>query len=180
MIKTKEQLRHYLEVEAGIYKHPFWGYFVQREGNLKYLFFRNLRKAEYHFNNGNKLLYEFYMTINQPLRYKLGFQIPINTVGCGIHAIHFGWLIINYQSTIGENCIIYPGVVLGGKENGVPVIGNNCFLGLGSKILGGVTIGNNCTIAPNAVVTHSFPDNSVIAGNPAKLIKIKDNYGRNS
>ena len=171
MINTRDELRRYLFVEGNIYKHPFWGYLVQKESNMKYLFLRNLRKAEYYYNTGNRLLYNFYMTINQPLRYKLGFQIPINTVGCGVNIIHFGWLIINYKSQIGENCVLYPGVVLGGKENGVPVIGNNCFLGLGAKILGGVKIGDNSVIAPNAVVTHSFPNDSVIGGIPAKNIK---------
>lgn len=52
-------------------------------------------------------------------------------------------------------------------------IGKNCFLGVGVVILPGVTIGNNCVLGANAVVTKSVPDNCVVAGNPAKIIKEK-------
>lgn len=50
-------------------------------------------------------------------------------------------------------------------------IGNNCWIGAGVVFCDGVTIGDGCVIAANAVVTQSFPDNCVIAGCPAKVIK---------
>ena len=50
-------------------------------------------------------------------------------------------------------------------------IGANCFIGIASIILPGVHIGNNCIVGTGAVVTKDFPDNSIIAGNPAKRIK---------
>jgi acetyltransferase-like isoleucine patch superfamily enzyme len=56
-------------------------------------------------------------------------------------------------------------------SKGAVIIKNNVFIGEGVCILPGVTIGNNCIIGANAVVTKSFPDNSIIAGNPARLIK---------
>lgn len=49
-------------------------------------------------------------------------------------------------------------------------IGNNCFIGMGAIILPNIEIGNNCIIGAGAVLTTSFPDNSVIMGNPAKVI----------
>ena len=56
---------------------------------------------------------------------------------------------------------------------GKPVnIGKNVWLGEGCCILPGVSLGNNVIVGANAVVTHSFPDNSVIAGVPAKVIKV--------
>lgn len=51
-------------------------------------------------------------------------------------------------------------------------IGNNCWIGQNVVVLKGVTLGDNCTIGANSVVTKSFESNSVIAGNPAKLLKL--------
>jgi acetyltransferase-like isoleucine patch superfamily enzyme len=53
-------------------------------------------------------------------------------------------------------------------------IGKNCWIGSKVTILDGVTIGNGCVIAAGAVVTRSFPDNSIIGGVPAKFIKNRD------
>ena len=50
-------------------------------------------------------------------------------------------------------------------------IGNNCYISTGVTILGPVTIGNNVTIAAGAVVNKDIPDNCVVAGVPAKIIK---------
>ncbi|MEI8389684.1 MAG: DapH/DapD/GlmU-related protein [bacterium] len=50
-------------------------------------------------------------------------------------------------------------------------IGDNVFIGSNVMIMKGVSIGNNCTIAAGSIVTKSFPDNVIIAGNPAKIIK---------
>lgn len=59
------------------------------------------------------------------------------------------------------------------SETEVPVIGDNCFIQLGAKVIGGVRVGSNVTIAPNAVVTHDVPDNAIVGGIPAKVIKFK-------
>ncbi len=52
------------------------------------------------------------------------------------------------------------------------VIGDNVFIGMNSIILKGTKIGNNCTIGAGSVVHGEFPDNCIIAGNPAKIIKV--------
>jgi len=49
-------------------------------------------------------------------------------------------------------------------------IGSGCWIASGSIILGGVTIGDNCIVAAGAVVTHDFPDGSMLGGVPAKII----------
>jgi len=50
-------------------------------------------------------------------------------------------------------------------------IGSNTFIGFGSSILPGVTLGSHCIVGTNSVVTKSFPDFSMLAGSPAKIIK---------
>lgn len=84
-------------------------------------------------------------------------------------------MIVNGRARIGKNLTIYPGVTVGASKSGVPTIGDNVFLGLGSKVFGGITIGNNVIVAPNAVVTKDVPDNCVVAGVPARIIKDRAN-----
>jgi len=52
-------------------------------------------------------------------------------------------------------------------------IGNNCWIGAGAVFLDGAALGDGCVVAANAVVTKTFPANSVIGGIPAKLIKVR-------
>ncbi|MCE8888841.1 serine acetyltransferase [Parabacteroides merdae] len=54
------------------------------------------------------------------------------------------------------------------------MIGNNVYIAKGSIVMGGITIGNNVTIGANAVVTKPVPDNAIVAGVPAKILRIKE------
>jgi len=86
---------------------------------------------------------------------------------------------------IGDNCMIAPKVQIytayhplsakernSGRELAAPItIGDNVWIGGGAIINPGITIGNNVVIASGAVVTKDFPDDVVIGGNPAKIIK---------
>ena len=72
---------------------------------------------------------------------------------------------------IGNNVTIYQNVTIGQKEAKYPIIGNNVIIYAGAKIIGDVHIGNNVIIGANAVVIRDVPDNCVVAGVPAKVIK---------
>jgi len=107
--------------------------------------------------------------------YKYGIDIPYNTsIGSGLYIGHFGGIIINWNTIIGKNCNLSPGLVIGqsnrGDKRGCPIIGDNVFIGPGAKIIGKIKIGNNVAIGANCVVTQDIPDYAVVAGNPGKII----------
>lgn len=85
--------------------------------------------------------------------------------------------------TIGDNCLITSGVKILSHDgasrminiddwgNGEVVIGNNVFIGVNAVILRNVTIGDNSVVGAGAVVSKDVPPATVVAGNPAKVIK---------
>lgn len=90
-------------------------------------------------------------------------------------------VIVNCKS-IGNNCKINSGVVVGSKHNNSQIaeIGNNVELAVGCKVIGKIKIGNNVVVAPNAVVVKDVPDNAIVGGVPAKIIKMKEAYSVNT
>lgn len=86
-------------------------------------------------------------------------------------------VVIHSDSKIGKNCTIGQQVTIGGGNNkypGVPIIGNNVYIGKGAIVFGGIIIGNNVTIGANAVVNIPIPDNAIAAGVPAKILRFKN------
>jgi len=82
--------------------------------------------------------------------------------GCILHTD------MGFPLTIGADCTIGHNVILHGC-----VIGDNSLIGMGATILNGARIGRNCLVGANALVTEGkeFPDNSLIVGAPAKVIR---------
>jgi serine O-acetyltransferase len=121
----------------------------------------------------------FYRLLVNRYSYKYGFQIPTETVlGDGFYIGHFGHVVINPGAKIGSNCNIAHGVTIGqanrGKFKGCPTIGEKVWIGTGAVIVGSVQVGSNVLIAPNAYVNFDVPDNSIVMGNPARIIE-RDN-----
>ena len=108
------------------------------------------------------------------MMYNTGIQIPSATkIGSGLKIGHWGTIVVNPGAKIGRNFGIAHGCLIGnsqGKNQGVPTIGNNVSMGANSMILGGVMIGNNVLIAPGAFVNFDVPENSIVIGNPGKII----------
>lgn len=78
--------------------------------------------------------------------------------------------IINAKE-IGKRVTIFQQVTIGYSHGFTPVIGDDTVICCGAKIIGNITIGNNCTVGAGAVVVHDVPDNAIVAGNPAKVIR---------
>jgi len=118
---------------------------------------------------------------------KYGIQIPRGTkIGKGFYIGHFGSIVVNNRCVIGDNCNLAHNVTIGqenrGEKKGTPTIGNKVWIGTGSVIVGNIKIGNNVLIAPLSFVNIDIPDNSIVVGNPCKIIpseKATENYINN-
>lgn len=142
-----------------------------------YHYIRHLRYVEY-YQDKNKLKFLWHFFWYKRLGFKLRMTIYPNTIGPGFRIYHAGDFVhVGPNVKIGRNCTMLPGVVFGNKtevpDDKTVIVGDDCYFGLGVKILGTVKIGNNVTVGANAVVTKDIPDNAIVGGVPAKIIKIR-------
>lgn len=87
-------------------------------------------------------------------------------------------VVVHKKAIIGSNVLIGQNVTIGGrsKNKNLPVIGNNVYIGPGAMILGDVKVGNNVVIGAQSLVLKDIPDNTCVAGSPAKVIKENIQY----
>lgn len=107
-----------------------------------------------------------------PYQAKIGKGTKFGYGGMGV--------VVHSKAVIGDNCSIGQQVTIGWGNNrypGLPIIGNNVRISKGAIVFGGITIGNNVTVGANAVVTKPVPDNAIVAGVPAKILRFKDENG---
>lgn len=122
---------------------------------------------------------KFYVSaraLSQLGKFFTGIEIhPGAKIGKNFFIDHGAGVVIGETSEIGDNCILYQGVTLGGtgKDKGKrhPTLGNNVLVGCGAKILGPFKIGDNVKIAANSVVLHEIPDNCTAVGAPARVVR---------
>lgn len=114
--------------------------------------------------------------ISQFARFFTGIEIhPGAKIGKGLIIDHGSGVVIGETAIIGDDCLIYHGVTLGGtgKEKGKrhPTVLNNVMIGCNASILGNIVIGNNVKIGANSVVTKTIEDNMTAYGCVANLKK---------
>jgi len=118
----------------------------------------------------------FYIRYNLPVslfRIFFGsYEVYISKchIGNGLYLEHPHGSHLN-ADYIGDNFTCLHNVTLGKNHDGLPTIGDNVFCGVGSCVLGPITVGNNVKIGANCVVLKDVPDNCVVIGNPAVIIK---------
>lgn len=175
----KRSLREYIKNDMGTYYrvngcknfvdfvgtflfyHQIWALIVYRIGHVI----------------KNRFIYNLYVYLLwNPVRLITSIEIwPQATIGMNFFIAHFGNVLIHPKTVIGDNCVLAGDCAIGlffdGGEDEAPVLEDGVKVGIGAVIIGKISIGKNSIIGPNAVVTSSIPDNVVVVGNPARVIK---------
>ena len=108
-------------------------------------------------------------------RFLTGVEIhPGARIGKGVFIDHGMGVVIGETSEIGNRCLLYQGVTLGGtgKESGKrhPTLEDNVVVGAGAKVLGGICIGTNTRIGAGSVVVKNVEANSTVVGIPGRIV----------
>ena len=108
-------------------------------------------------------------------RFLTGVEIhPGARIGKGVFIDHGMGVVIGETSEIGDRCLLYQGVTLGGtgKESGKrhPTLEANVVVGAGAKVLGGIYVGTNTRIGAGSVVVKNVEANSTVVGIPGRIV----------
>ena len=115
--------------------------------------------------------------ISQIAKWLTGVETqPAATIGSRLVIDHGTGIVIGATTEIGDDCLIYQGVTLGGtgivQGKRHPTLGNNVMVGCGAKVLGAIKIGDNSRVAANSVVLREVPENSTVVGVPGRVVRI--------
>nr|WP_232826119.1 serine O-acetyltransferase [Cyanothece sp. BG0011] len=108
-------------------------------------------------------------------RFLTGIEIhPGATIGQGVFIDHGMGVVIGETAIIGDDCLIYQNVTLGGtgKESGKrhPTVGDSVIVGAGAKVLGNIEIGNHVRIGAGSIVLNDVPHDCTVVGVPGRVI----------
>lgn len=156
------------------YAEPFWKSVLFIPG-FKYTFHHRL--CWYFYNHKIFLpLFVIWRLYMYHLTWKLGIQTAWNqSLPARFTISHFGGITFLPESC-GEGVYLRQGCTVGrgGRGNSrLPRIGNNVEFGANVCVVGDIDVGNNVTIGAGAVVTKSVPDNAIVAGIPARILRMK-------
>jgi serine O-acetyltransferase len=109
-------------------------------------------------------------------RFLTGIEIhQAAKIGPGFFIDHGMGVVIGETAIVGEDCMLFHGVTLGGtgKATGKrhPTLLDGVVIGAGAKILGNITVGRNSYIGGNSVVLQDVPDNSTVVGIPGRVVR---------
>ena len=127
-----------------------------------------------------QIFYLIYYPLKGAIVVLFGINIPVRAdIGPGL-VIHNFCDIFLPRSSIGKNFTCQQGVTLGAihPNPGQPTVGDNVFMGAGSKAMGRIRIGDNVTVGANSLVINDVPDDSVVVGVPARIVSREKNPDR--
>ena len=132
------------------------------------------RLAHWLYCHNRRFLARF---VSQWSRFWTGIEIhPGAKIGRRLVIDHGMGIVIGETAEIGDDCLLYQGVTLGGtgKDKGKrhPTLGNNVLVGSGAKVLGPFTVGDNARIAAGAVVLSAVPEDCTAVGVPAHVVRV--------
>jgi len=122
--------------------------------------------------------------ISHMSRFLTGVEIhPGATIGRGVFIDHGMGIVIGETAIVGDGCLIYKGVVLGGtsleKKKRHPELGKKVVVGSNACILGNIHIGDNVRIGSGSVVIKDVPSNATVVGVPGRVIEREKEKARN-
>lgn len=190
MITTKEQLHDVVAYEEKLYNYYMFptrsrrimGWLKQEPMHLIKRWQRASRYTDYYKyridhnpTSIDKIKYLYFIRRRNILSTRLNLEIGTINAGKGFFLYHYGGgSVINGATVFGENCHLHGNNCLGNAgphDSRCPVIGNNVMIGVGAKVIGAVTIGDNVRIGAGTIVVKDIPDNCVVVGNPAYIVK---------
>ena len=115
--------------------------------------------------------------ISQRCAHKTGIEIhPGATIGRRVCIDHGSGIVIGETTEIGDDCMIYQGVTLGGTGKDVgkrhPTLEHGVMVGAGAKVLGPITVGHSAKVAAGAVVIKDVDPNCTVVGIPGRIVRI--------
>ena len=116
-------------------------------------------------------------------RFLTGIEIhPGATIGRRVFIDHGMGVVIGETAIVGDDCLIYQGVTLGGtsleRKKRHPTLENHVVVGSGAKVLGDITIGHHSRVGSSSVVIKPAPPHSTIVGIPGRILEEKEEDDR--
>ena len=153
------------------YKRSEWSrkYLIDllKSQTMKYILAGRLSTSQ------NKYLCKIMWGGQKHLGNKMGCEIGWENVGPGLVLAHPYGITVNGGVKIGKDCTLFKGSTIGsvrgGKNAGVPCLGDRVVVCCNAMVCGNIIIGNDVLIAAGAYVNFDVPDNSVVIGNPGKI-----------
>lgn len=187
MIRTREDLKHYLSVDGvpdnRSASRKIYDFIFRNEAYYIRSYLHVLRHFEYYINNRgsnlfNKLLYHYYGIRYRMLSHKMGLGLYPNTVGPGVQLFHTygGKTGLVAHAKVGSHVIFRPGVILGYQGDSMrtslaaPVVDDYVEFSWNVKVFGKIHIGRGALLNTGCVPMTNVPPYAIVAGNPGKVI----------